>query len=42
MFAVVSGMIPSGGISFILAQLPSGLGIYLVLTGHRLTGSDLM
>ncbi|MEO1656759.1 MAG: enoyl-CoA hydratase/isomerase family protein [Pseudomonadota bacterium] len=34
------GLMPDVGASYILRQLPGGLGLYLALTGTRMTGED--
>jgi len=36
------GLMPDVGASYILNQLPGGLGLYLALTGARMTGEDCL
>ena len=36
------GMIPDVGASYVLSRMPGGLGLYLALTGDRLSGEDCL
>lgn len=36
------GLAPIGGLSHVLSRLPSNVGFYLALTGHRVSNSELL